>query len=63
MAKLEGFFSIRRQREVIREHLIFSTFPFRDSFPHLLSALRNLFCAILKLFKVIDECTTVNKDR
>ncbi len=63
VAKLEGFFSIRRQPEVIREYLICFTFLFRESFPHLLSVLRNLFHVTFQFFKVIDERLTVNKDR
>jgi hypothetical protein len=54
--------SICRQPEVIREYLIFSTFLFRESFPHLLSVLRNLFHMTFQILKVIDERMTVNKD-
>ena len=53
--------SIYRQPEVMREYLICCTFLFRESFPHLLSVLRNLFHVTFQFFKVIDERMTVNK--
>ena len=65
MAKLEGFLSFRRQPEVICEYF-FLLFFFRESFPHLLSVLCNLFHVTFQFLKIIDErmtAMTVNKDR